>query len=109
MSGKCDKCHEHCLDCKCDLPSPIIWVSKEEAKKLFPTSSEFHTPGESIYISSIPSININKEYFRDKFQNVFDDWQGRLESEERTEFIDELIKEMKVFLDELMKEMEDDE
>lgn len=46
MSGDCDKCGEHCLDCKCN----------------------------EIRISpSIPlKISINKEYFRKKFTELID-------------------------------------
>ncbi len=38
MSGECDKCGEHCLDCKCPIILERKWVSKEEAKEMFPAS-----------------------------------------------------------------------
>lgn len=40
MSGECQKCHEHCLDCKCEVACPRKYVSKEEAKKMFPSQEK---------------------------------------------------------------------
>jgi hypothetical protein len=38
MSGECDKCGEHCLDCKCPVIRERKWISKAEAKEMFPES-----------------------------------------------------------------------
>lgn len=73
MSGDCDKCGEHCLDCKCNGFIPRKWMDTEEAKKIFPSSANM-IEGNEIRISpSVPlKISINKEYFRKKFTEVID-------------------------------------
>ncbi len=38
MSGECEKCGEHTVDCKCPIIREIKWVSKEEAKERFPSN-----------------------------------------------------------------------
>lgn len=35
MSGECDRCDEHCLECKCPIIQERKWISKEEAKEIF--------------------------------------------------------------------------
>lgn len=36
MSSECEKCGKHCLDCKCPIIILRKFISKEEAKKMFP-------------------------------------------------------------------------
>lgn len=44
MSGECEKCGENCLDCKCPIIRERKWISKEEAKKMFPESVQPEQP-----------------------------------------------------------------
>lgn len=38
MSGECDTCGEHTLDCKCPMPWERRWIDRVKAEKMFPKS-----------------------------------------------------------------------
>lgn len=40
QESECDNCGEHALECKCAIIRERKWISKEEAKEMFPLESE---------------------------------------------------------------------
>lgn len=46
MSGECEKCGDHCLDCKCPVLRERKWFSKEEAKEMYPDKNELIPLGD---------------------------------------------------------------
>jgi len=74
MSGECEKCSEHCLDCSCTDWNP------------------YHTPTESI---DDDMLAIPEEYWVEKLQPIFNDWSYHLEAgltqEQRKQFMQEII------------------
>ncbi len=77
MSGECNECGEHCLDCKC-----MITIQ----------------PGQGISLSEPIKIFIDKEYFRNEFKKVFDKWDYKLangmDMYDQEEFFNDLINLM---------------
>lgn len=48
MSGECEECMQHILDCKCERPLFRQYISKEEAEKYFPRTYEKELTNEEI-------------------------------------------------------------
>ena len=76
MSGECEKCGEHTLECNCMITLQV---------------------GKEITLSEpIPIIlSINKEYFRNEFKKVFDKWSYKLgtglDIYDEDEFLNDLL------------------
>ncbi len=60
MTNECEKCHEHCVDCKCREKMSIY-------------------PGLGITLTEPLVVSIDKEYFRKKFKEVFFEWKCELQ------------------------------
>lgn len=79
MSGECDKCGEHTLECKC------IFILQEEVEITFCEPKPI-------------KISIDKEYFRDEFKKVFEKWNYKLgngmDIYDEEEFLNDLLNTM---------------
>lgn len=77
MSGECDKCGKHALECKC----------------MFTIKA-----GKGVILPKIIKISIDKEYFIIKFKKIFDKWDYKLangmDMYDAEEFFNDLINTM---------------
>lgn len=53
MSGECEKCGEHAVDCKCPMIMERKWISKEEAKEMWPDCHDPNRCNEDALIKSL--------------------------------------------------------
>lgn len=69
MSGECDKCGEHALECKCPIVRERKWISKEEAFQHFPVSND---DGLTVQFKQCAGIESMQKAF-DECEKPFDE------------------------------------
>ncbi len=107
MSGECDRCGEHCLDCKCELIE-IKTMSEDKVLRDFllnSASDMSNIPDEPTEISLYDTVEVlskrNSNWANDEFCQMILAWQA---SHFLNEHADQVIREKCPHLKELCTE-----
>ncbi len=57
MSGECEKCHEHCVDCKCDQKLDLDYAYVSLYDKMKGVLIDFHKSKEDGSVDGLKVIN----------------------------------------------------